>query len=362
MTVRGVLLKTHLYMGLAGAAFLLILGLTGSIIAFETEIPRWLYPHLFGVEEGTRTLPEQDLVRIAEQRFAPAHVTAVQVLRRADQARVLQMTGGVRMFMNPYTGAILGSAQGPFPCERVLGYIHQIHLRLVPDPRSAPQLAAPGKTVVSLAGLTLCLLVPTGLFLFWRTRRTTIKWSASWFRICFDLHHVVGVYASVFLLFAAFTGVLIGFDFGERAIFALTHSERPGPRPAVHSTPAEGAAPMGIDAALRIARGAIPYASVAGYFLPRQPKDVFTVLLRVPEETSEFVHSSVAVDRFTGRVLQVQNFRTDSPGFSWIRFNRSLHTGDIGGTPAHVLVSASSLLLVAMVVTGLVIWWRKLAV
>jgi uncharacterized iron-regulated membrane protein len=45
-----------------------------------------------------------------------------------------------------------------------------------------------------------------------------------------------------------------------------------------------------------------------------------------------------------------------------IRFNRSIHTGDIWNLPSHIFVSLSSLLLVVMVVTGLVIWWKKLAV
>src|SRR3989442_12048216 len=54
------------------------------------------------------------------------------------------------------------------------------------------------------------------------------------------------------------------------------------------------------------------------------------------------------------------NFLTDSPGYRVIRFNRSIHTGDVWGTPGHILVSLSSLLLVVMVITGLVIWFKKL--
>jgi uncharacterized iron-regulated membrane protein len=82
----------------------------------------------------------------------------------------------------------------------------------------------------------------------------------------------------------------------------------------------------------------------------------------VPAETSLAVHSSVAIDQYSGAVLQKRDFRTDSSGYYWIRFNRSLHTGDIWGTATHVLVAAVSLLLVVMVLTGLAIWWRKLAV
>ena len=96
--------------------------------------------------------------------------------------------------------------------------------------------------------------------------------------------------------------------------------------------------------------------------LPLNPTAVYTILMRVPEETSESVHSSVAIDQYSGKVLEVRNFMTDSFGYRVIRFNRSVHTGDIWGTPSHIAASLSSLLLVVMAVTGLVIWWKKLAV
>jgi uncharacterized iron-regulated membrane protein len=44
-----------------------------------------------------------------------------------------------------------------------------------------------------------------------------------------------------------------------------------------------------------------------------------------------------------------------------VRLNRAIHTGDFWGTPGHVVVSLTSLLLGIMVITGLVIWWKKLA-
>jgi uncharacterized iron-regulated membrane protein len=86
------------------------------------------------------------------------------------------------------------------------------------------------------------------------------------------------------------------------------------------------------------------------------------VTLRLPEEASESVHSYVEVDQYSGQVLHKVDFRTDSPGYRAVRFNRSIHTGDILGTAGHVIVSVASLLLVAMVITGLMIWLRKLAV
>ncbi len=84
--------------------------------------------------------------------------------------------------------------------------------------------------IVSYAGLVLCLLGPTGLILWWRTRRASVRWNAaSWFRRCFDLHQCIGIYAGVFLWIAAFTGVLIGFNAAEKAIYSLTRFFRPNP-------------------------------------------------------------------------------------------------------------------------------------
>jgi uncharacterized iron-regulated membrane protein len=362
VTLRRILLKTHLYLALAAAPVFVVLGLTGSVIAFEADIPHWLHPDLFYVRPGPAARPEQELVRDVEQRFAPLRVQSVQILRGANLARVVQLQGGLSVYVNPYDGTILGTARGGFASDRVVQYIHQTHLRLAPDPRAMPRLAAAGKVVVSYAGLVLCLLVPTGLILFWRTRRATVRWRASWFSACFDLHHVVGVFGSAFLWLAAITGVLIGFPSGEKIIYGVTSSESPRPLPTPRSSPGDGRAPLTIDQALAVARTAFPDGVATGYSLPRQPTAVFTVLVRVPGETSEAVHSSVAVDQYSGAILQTRDFRTESAGYYWIRFNRSLHTGDVWGAPTHVVAAIVSLLLVVMVLTGVVIWWRKLAV
>ncbi len=361
MTLRGIILKLHLWLGLTAGFFLVVLGLTGSVIAFEGDIPHWLHPNLFYVRPEPHVLSEQELIRIVERRFA-ARALDVQVLRHSNLAHVVSLPGHVSVFVNQYNGTILGSVTGGFASDRVLGYVHQIHLRLVPDPRSLPGLAAVGTVIVSCAGVLLCLLVPTGLTLFWRTRRATVKWRASRFKVCFDLHHVVGAYAGLFLLLSALTGVLIGFPWGEKLIFAAAGSGMPPELPAPHSVPAPGAAQLTIDSAIAIAHAAMPDGTLTGYSLPKEPDDVFEVSLRVPQETSQMANSSVTVDQYSGRILQTRNFRTDSAGFYWVRFNRSLHTGDIFGTPTHVLAAVSSLLLVVMVMTGWAIWWRKLAV
>ncbi len=361
MTARRLLLQIHLYLGLAAGLFLIILGLTGSIMAFEGDIDHWVHPSLWYVTPADHPLPESELIARVERQVAPARAGFVQILPQRNLAQMMALSDRSEVTVNPYTGAVLGRMTGTNRTESVLNWIHQFHLRLASNPRTTWGVAA--KLAISYAGLVLCVLVPTGLILWWRTKRATIQWKrASWFRRCFDIHHIVGVYAGLFLFIAAFTGILIGFDFGEKAIYGLTHSSRPafGPLPQPAAIP--GATSIPVDQAMDIARRAIPSAPIEFIGLPLNPKGVYQFVMRVPEETSGSPHSSVAVDPYTGQVLQVRNFLTDSQGFRWIRFNRSIHTGDIWGLPGHILVSLSSLLLVVMVMTGLVIWLKKLAV
>jgi uncharacterized iron-regulated membrane protein len=362
MALRTVILKIHLCLGLVAAIFLVILGLTGSIMAFEGDINHWLHPELWYVTPRGQPMPENDLISIVQNQFPRARVLVVQFPRAGNLVQLMELTDGTSVYVNPYDGTVQGETVGMSNSDWALGYVHQLHLRLVPDPRAAPGLAPIGKTVVSFVGLMLCIMVPTGLTLWWRRKSTSINWKASWFKVFFDAHQAVGVYAAFFLLIASLTGILIGFDFGERIYYGITRSAPP-PRPQPWpSVPVPGATPIMADQTLDIARRAMPNATVAMLVRPLRPTGSYTVMMRVPEETSETVHSSVTIDQYSGKILNLRNYLTDSAGYRLIRFNRSIHTGDIFGLPTHILVSLSSLLLVAMVITGVVIWWKKLAV
>jgi uncharacterized iron-regulated membrane protein len=358
-------------MGLIAALFLTILGITGSVMAFEADIVHWMRPDLWRVKPGIHALPENQLIAAVENYYRPSRVFAIQISRDPALAQVLNLTDNITAYVNPYEGTILGSTHGPSTTDRVLANIHQIHLRLVPDPKFAPKLARAGKTLVNIAGLFLCLLSPSGVILWWRGKRTKVhfqlsdfKWSElrqKWPRILWESHQAIGIYAAAFLGVAGFTGILIGFDFGETMFYGITQSPPPERPRTWLSTPLTGFLPITADEAMGIARRALPRAGIATLVVPLTPTGSYTAIMREPEETSASVHSNVSVDQYTGEVLHVHDYSTDSRGYRWIRFNRSIHTGDIFGMPTHILVSLSSLALVWMAVTGIVIWWKKLA-
>jgi uncharacterized iron-regulated membrane protein len=111
-----------------------------------------------------------------------------------------------------------------------------------------------------------------------------------------------------FCRIAAFTGILIGFESGERAICAVTRSSPPVFTSRVGSAPPAGVKPIDADQAIQVAQASIGDTSVAGLVVPLAAKAVWTVLLRVPEDTSETVHSSVTIDQYSGHALLVPEF------------------------------------------------------
>ena len=364
--LRELILQLHLILGLIAGLFLAILGLTGAVMAFEGDIDHWLHPERWYVKPGRRPLPENELVSVAQNRFKPARVFAVQFQRAANLAQVIRMTDGTLVYLNPYDGSVLGETVGTSTSDQALITIHQIHVRLIPDLESTPELAVAGRFIVAMASLFLCLLIPTGLALWWRDKRAFFRSRATnfkipWFTYFKDAHLAFGLYASLFLWIAAFTGILIGFDFGQNFFYMVTGTKQPAPLAPFQSTPVPEGKPLMADQVLDIAQRAFPGASPSLMLMPLQPTAVFTVLMRVPEETSQNVHSSVMIDQFSGRVLDVRSYLTDSSGYRLLRLNRSIHNGDIFGLPSRILVSLSGLMLFALVVTGVVTWWKKLS-
>lgn len=369
-TFHNVNLKLHLWLGLASAVFLLILAVTGSIIAFEVEIERWLHRSLYYVQQGTQPLPESRLIQEVEQRFAPGKVRHVVLPRSPKMSQIMQVAGAggpaarrdtFQAWVNPYTGAIVGTRTGPSKTQRVLQFIHQFHLHM--GLADVGKMGDLGKLLLSIASAILLFEAAFGILLWWKLKRATIKLrKASWFRVCFDLHNVLGIYSAVFLVLISFTGVLIGFEWAESAIFKITHSEPLLIRGPVHSKIFEGATPISVDRAIDTALQQIPNTTVTTIQPPAAKNGVYAIGLRTWDEFSDAVHSTVWIDQYSGSVLRVQNFDTASRGYRVIRWNRSLHTGDVLGFGGHMIMSLTSIALVGMVITGVVIWWKKLAI
>jgi uncharacterized iron-regulated membrane protein len=350
--MRKFLFTLHLYAALFAGVFILILGLTGSIMAFEQEIDRLLHWKLSYVTPQARVLSLVEIGTAVSKLFPAERIVGYGV---STSPGLSYQVGLERhwAYVNQYTGEVLGSGSGPDWVTTLLRSVHQFHLRLLIRSR-----ADPGKKIMSWSGGVILFLLFSGLYLWWPLKRVTIQWSGSSRRTWFDMHNVVGIFSLVFLLILAITGVMIGFErHTTPLLFKLTGSQ-PAQEPDIQLSPPPGATPITPDRALEIARAALPGAAPFEINAPAQ-KEPYEIRLRFPEDRTPGGRSGVLIDPYTGKVLFSQGSRTAPTGARLVIANRAIHTGDIFGIPSKMLMSLVSLMLVVQVVSGILMWWKK---
>ena len=338
----------HRWLALTVAIPLILIALSGAALVFEGPASDASAVH---VATGTHLLSLDSLAARAIASVGGGTIAAVGFGRHPDEAfniNVQRDSSDRFVPIDPYTGVTLGPDPGSSRLELLLNRVHQFHTRLL--------AGATGRTVVAFVTLGSLLLVLTGLVLWWQDRLWRVRWSASWKRIVFDLHHLLGVLAAIFLLCIAGTGVWMGFpDQFNPLVFSFNRTPAPTGAPR-QLPPPPRAVPISLDSIVQSAKGAVPGAPVLLVLLP--PRAPAMVLLRYPEDHTPGGRSRVFVDRYDGKVLRATSTRTAEPGTRLMNLQRPLHTGDIFGAPSQVIWFLAAVVLASQAVTGILMWWN----
>jgi uncharacterized iron-regulated membrane protein len=370
MAIRWAILKVHLLAGISAAAFLAVLGLTGCLLAFQDSYDGWLHPSLWRVAPRDFAMSEQALIDLVEERFAPARVESIRI-KGPSLAQVFVFVNRTQVFVDPYSGAVLGVREEAPAWAKAMALVRQIHVQLASG--------RTGRWLIDAATIEILVLIPTGFVLWWKKKRLKIDRKAPWSRLKWDLHNVIGAYAGLFLLIASVTGFFIAFE--PQLYWATrTSPHRGGPMP--HSTPppdamtsnnsdstneATGLTPRdgerprpNVDDVLTVADQALPGLATVAVGLPKDRRAPYTIEKRVPQWMSGGAPSKVFVDQYSHSVLRIDDVRSFASGFRLYYINQSLHTGEILGMPSKIVMSVASLLLSILAFTGVMIGWRKL--
>jgi uncharacterized iron-regulated membrane protein len=344
--MRNVFFQLHLWTSMIAGVVLLVLGVTGAVMAFEEPLDHVLNPGLFYVRPQAQRMPIADMVSSLQKAFPRQRVNMIMLGKSPDLAALAVMRGGGPVYLDPYTGQVKGKRKGVGFTQTV----HNIHLRL--------WMGRTGEMVGSVATLVLVFLTLSGIYLWWPLKRVTVATGKSWRRLNFDLHYAAGFYSSLFLLIVSLTGVIVGFsDYTMDWMYKLTNSEPMDST--ADSTPVPGAKPISPDRAVEIAQPAMPGATLVSVVFPAKPDASYRVAFRYPEDRTPGGRSRVLVDQYSGEVLLTESSRTAPAGTRLVNLNRALHTGDIGGLPTKILACLTSLSVLVQAFTGVVMWWKR---
>lgn len=349
--MRKTLFTLHLYTALVAAAFVILMGLTGSIMAFEPEIEHLIYRKISYVEPGPKAMSLEEIGAVVRKAFPGDQIEAYQPSVSPDLSYRIPLEKSGTVYVNQYTGQILGVRA---PRMEFLDYVHQLHIRLGWQSESDP-----GKKIMSWAGVAMLLLLLSGLYLWWPAKRAWISTGASGRRWWFDFHNTVGIFSFVLLLMLTITGIVIGFERQSVPLLYKLTGSQPSQMPRSFAPPPPGAQPISVDRAMEIARQALPGATPF-MILISGPKRPFLVASRYPEDRTPGGRCRVLVDQYTGKVLFAQGSRTAPAGERMRNTNRAIHTGDIFGIPSKIVMSMASVMLVLQASSGIVMWWKRI--
>ena len=354
--MRRAILTLHLIVALVAGAFLVVLGTTGSIMAFEPELDHLLHRQLWRVPDQSMPTPPgrkslEELGAAASKAQHGEQPIGFLMSTSPDLAYQVLFRGR-SVFVDQYTGAVLGvRASGPDFLSRV----HQLHLRLLIQNSSDA-----GKTIVKWASVALLVLLLSGLYLWWPAKRMAIRSERGTRRWWFDLHNAVGIWSFLFVGLATLTGVAIGFD---DALSPLVYKATASAPIAMYTrvppfTVRPSDARISVDEAVAIARKTLPGAIPISINVPART-GVYAISARFPEDLTPGGRSRIYIDQYSGAMLLAEGSRTAPAGSRLLTLNRALHTGDVFGMPSKIVMSIASLALIAQLVSGLVMWLRK---
>lgn len=374
---RWILVLFHRYVGLSIAGFLIVAGLTGSVLTFEPELDAALNPELFEApSSGRPPLSLDALIARVEGADPRVDVTAAllplssgeSVMMRVAPAPGAPALGFDQIFVDPATGTVLGRRLWGTCClarQNLIPFIYQLHLTLFLPPATGALL---------MGGVALAWLFDSlvGLKLAWPRRRTrghgwrqalTVKRGSRGFRVWFDVHRMAGLWAFPLLIVLATTGVALNlrdeiaapvltlFSPLKAGVFDGDVAARP-PATLNYSDAFQKARQVTGD---EFERPTIVYAYHVAEF------GVYGLAVTEPvgNPRNGLGPSWVYIDDRTGTVRDRDRMGRGSEADIFMQARLPLHSGRIAGDPGRVLVALLGLAVAILSATGVYIWWRK---
>jgi sulfite reductase (NADPH) flavoprotein alpha-component len=366
---RRVIFRLHWLLGISLGLVLAFMGMTGAIMGFEDEIMEALSPQARVTVAADAPLSTDALLVIVRKKLPDDKVTALQV--ESDPARAYTITvlrrpadGGrnPRIFVNPYSGELLGEATG----ADFFGRVRTLHRYLTASGSSNDV----GRHMTGAAAFAVVFFALSGLYLRWPKR--PLDWR-SWFRLDFtlrgralfrSLHSVIGSWLAVFYVISALSGLWWSYDWYRSAVTWLlsSQSETAKPRkakPADAETPdkeAKRPEPVSLEAALAVVRS--QYGDRLANVIFTSPQSGKPVRARVltKDAANDRALDDLQIDPYAGKIVK-STLHADLKAGEWIMANMDpIHTGIAFGPVWRLMVVIAALGLPFFAVTGIVLY------
>lgn len=215
--MRKIFRNIHLWLSVPFGILITLICFSGAALVFEKEVMELCHRELYFVKKvEAAPLPMEQLMTKVAATF-PDSVSVTGVNISSDSERAYQVTLSkprrASMYVDQYTGEIMGKYErAPF-----FNFMFRMHRWLLDSMKQDGGIFW-GKMIVGTSTLMFVFVLISGIVVWWPRTRKALKNSLKivankgWRRFWYDLHVAGGMYALVFLLAMALTGLTWSFQ------------------------------------------------------------------------------------------------------------------------------------------------------
>lgn len=367
----------HLGTGVVVGAVVLVMAVTGTLLTFQKQMTAWA--DLRGLDgrppasaaTGLATsarLPIDTLVaRVAATATAGPKPTNVTVRNGADMPVEIAFGRERRVFVNAYTGAVLG--EGSRGMRRFFTVMTDWHRWLA----MAGERRETGKAITGAANLAFLFIVLSGMYLWIPRTRAAFRSVVAFRRGLagkardFNWHNVIGIWSAIPLAIVVASATVISYPWATALVYRM-HGEKP-PAPATPPGGAGGQRPRdpstgGLEAmvqtAARVADERMGGWRTIGLTLPTA--DTGRVQLTLDRGTGgePQKRATLTLDRASGAERKWEPFASLTPARRTRSVLRFAHTGEVLGPIGQLVAGLASLGTAFLIYTGVALALRRL--
>ncbi|MDO8926360.1 MAG: PepSY-associated TM helix domain-containing protein [Sideroxyarcus sp.] len=367
--MRSFVVFLHRWIGLLALVFLVVAAVTGTIITFGKELDRALNPEWNYVVPTGKRMPIDELVPRAQAQFPGSRVTHAGLVSEADRAyRFMvaipsgdgsQKTINHTVFMNPYTGEVLGTRQ-----NGVTGLDRQHIIRFFAKLHNTLFLGDFGKWLMGVIAVLWLLDHFGAVYLSFPNPKSwkksfLLRWKEGGYKLNFDMHRAGSLWLLPLLLALALSSVYLNLK--EPFKWIVTQFSPVTETQCACKVKATGnwiTHTSSWDDAIAMAQQVKPDLVPSSItFFPDQAKLV--VAMRGPDDIADSGMTKIYVNATNGQLLHLHDRDQETAGDTFLAWMWPLHTGRAFGLIGQILVCLSGILITVICTTGLVIYAKK---
>lgn len=367
--LRKIIFWCHLPVGVIAGVVILIMCVTGVLLAYEKQITSWADTRGYrsaSPSAEARHLPVETLVAKARDARG-ANPSAITV--KSDSAAPAEVAFGreATLFVNPYSGQVLGEgSQGVRSFFRTVTDWHR-WLGAKGDNRNV------ARAITGACNLGFLFLVTSGFYLWWpRNWNLKALRSVTWFRRGlpgrardFNWHNTIGFWCAPALFVIVISGVVISYTWAGNLVYRIVGETPPAPRanqqqPARPNNGESAAEPItNIDSAWTIAERQVGDWRSISLQLPSSASAPLTFNIDSGTGGQPQKRGQLVLDRTTGAVTKWEPFSSYTRGRQLRSILRFAHTGEVAGIVGQTIAGIVTLGGAVLALTGLALAFRR---